>query len=146
MVKTKSLLFKFFPMRATWSVDSFLPVLSVLTFILSWLAIFPSSSVERWYARGIFPKISHLAGAFADAVAFSWLDLAIPAAAVFLVLVVRKRRWKILVNAAAALYLIFFWSWGLNYHRQPLNSKLQVDSARMQPQAMTAFATRVGSE
>ena len=29
----------------------------------------------------------------------------------------------------AALYLIFFWTWGLNYHRQPLASKLQVDSA-----------------
>ena len=122
------------------------PALALLTFISSWTSIYPRGAVERWYARLIFPAVSHFMGRFADLVSFSWLDVAIPAAAVLLVLLVRGRRWAWLANIVAFLYLIFFWTWGLNYHREPLESKLPFDSTRLAPQPMMEFSRRAAAE
>jgi Protein of unknown function (DUF3810) len=146
MVKPKTRLFKFFKglaMRFLWWI---FPVLSLLTFVFSWAGLYPAELVERSYSRGIFPKISQVAAKIADVVPFSWLDLLIPTTAIFLVWLIRRRRWATILNSAAVLYLIFFWTWGLNYHRKPLNSKLQMDSTRMQSQAMTEFATHAVAE
>jgi hypothetical protein len=123
-----------------------LPALALLTFISSWTSIYPRSAVERWYARLIFPAVSQVMGRFADLVSFSWLDVALPAAVVLLVLLIRGRRWTWLANIFAALYLIFFWTWGLNYHREPLDSKLPFDSARLEPQPMMEFSRRAAAE
>ena len=123
-----------------------LPILSLLTFISSWLAVYPAGLVESWYARRLFPRISRAAGLLADAVSISWLDVLIPFGIVFLILGVRCRRWRVLLNGVAALYLIFFWTWGLNYHRQPLASKLQLDSARTKPEEMQLFAKQAAEQ
>jgi Protein of unknown function (DUF3810) len=123
-----------------------LPALALLTFISSWTSIFPRSAIERWYARLIFPAVSHAMGRLADLVSFSWLDVAVPLGAVLLVLLVRRRRWTLLANIIAALYLIFFWTWGLNYHREPLDAKLPFDSARLEPQPMMEFSRRAAAE
>src|SRR5215475_8520479 len=146
MVKPKSVVFRFFSTSSWRRSGWILPVFSFLTFILSWAAVYPSEGVERWYARGIFPKISYVVGKFADSVPFSWLDVALPALGLLLVVLGRKRRWGILLNAAAGFYLFFFWTWGLNYHRKPLSSKLQLDSARMQPQGIAEFARHAAAE
>ena len=146
MVKPKTGIFQIFTARAGRRLGWILPGISVLTFIFSWAAVYPSRLVERLYARTIFPKISQLAGEFADSVPFSWLDVAIPLGILLLVLLVRKRRWVWIANAAASLYLIFFWTWGLNYHREPLISKLQVESGRMRPDAMTGFARQAAMQ
>src|SRR5215831_7686282 len=131
MVKLKTRHFNFFTARPTRSFSWFLPVVSIVTFVASWVGLYPPEFVERSYSRTIFPKISQIAAGMADLVPFSWLDLLIPATAILLVWLVRRRRWGTILNGAAALYLIFFWTWGLNYHRKPLNSKLQLDSTRM---------------
>ncbi|HEY2380170.1 MAG TPA: DUF3810 family protein [Terriglobia bacterium] len=122
------------------------PLLAILTFIFSWVGAYPSGLVERWYARGVFPHLSHFAGRFADAVSFAWLDPTIVIALVLLVGLVWKRRWTWLVNIVAVAYLAFFWSWGLNYHRPQLASKLQVDSARTTPPAIDQFARHAAAE
>lgn len=146
MVKLKTGILQIFTGRPGGRLAWGFPALALLTFISSWAAVYPSRIVESWYARALFPKISYLAGRFADAISFSWLDLAIPLGLVLLVLLVRGRRWAWLLNLAASLYLIFFWSWGLNYHRQPLASKLQLDSARMKAEAMEPFAKHAAAE
>jgi hypothetical protein len=64
----------------------------------------------------------------------------------FLALLVWSRRWRSIANMAAVLYLAFFWTWGINYHRQPLKSKLPLDSARMQPQKIVDFARHAAAE
>src|SRR5215510_13175272 len=117
-----------------------LPALFLLTFISSWAGVFQPGVVERSYARSIFPQVSHFAGRFADLVGFSWLDATVPIAVLLGILLVRKRKWIWLVNVAAGLYLIFFWTWGLNYQRLPRSSKRHLDSARMQPQAIGELA------
>ena len=146
MVKPKTGILQIFTgRRGTW-LAWVLPILSFLTFISSWASLYPSKVVERWYARQLFPRISRLAGLLADAVSISWLDVLIPLGIVFLILVIRGRRWRLLLNVVAGLYLIFFWTWGLNYHRQPLSSKLQLDPERMKPEAMDLFAKHAAAE
>jgi hypothetical protein len=120
--------------------------MSVATFLASWSGIFPQAITERWYARRIFPVISGIAEKVVDSISFSWLDLALPACIFCAVWLVRQRRWKVLLNLVAALYLIFFWSWGLNYHRQPLASKLPVDSARTRADGIDRFTGHAAAE
>ena len=59
---------------------------------------------------------------------------------------VKRRRFRLLLNVVAVLYLIFFWSWGLNYHRQQLASKLPFDAERAKAQGMERFAIRAATE
>ena len=146
MVKRKRTISQNFTVRPGRHLVWVLPVLSLLTFILSWAAVYPSRAVEGWYARRFFPVISGLAGRVADAVAFSWLDAAVPLGIALLVLLVRARRWGWMLNVVAGVYLFFFWSWGLNYHRLPLASKLQMDPAQTKPEAMEQFARHAAAE
>jgi hypothetical protein len=76
----------------------------------------------------------------------SWLDFLVPGGILLLVVILWKRQWVLLANVVAGLYLIFFWTWGLNYHRQPLATKVEVDSARTENEAMMAFAERALQE
>ncbi|HSU87828.1 MAG TPA: DUF3810 family protein, partial [Terriglobia bacterium] len=129
MVKSKLGNLGKFTARSSGHLGWVLPAVGVLTFIASWAGIFPSTVVEKWYARGIFPIISEVAEKVADAVSFSWLDVLIPAVLVSVIMLLRRRQWAGLLNLVAGAYLIFFWSWALNYHRLPLASKLEVDAS-----------------
>ncbi len=135
-----------FTARSPGRLGWVLPAFAVLTFIASWAGIFPSTIVEKWYARGIFPIISVLAEKLADAVSFSWLDVAIPLLLASIILLVRRRQWRGLLNLVAGGYLVFFWSWAINYHRVPLSSKLEVDSAKTRPDAIEKFAAHAAAE
>ena len=121
-------------------------ILALLSFILSALPTLPSRFIERWFARGAFPRISTFFGFVADAVPFAWLDVLIPAGLIFIIVCVRKRRWMPIGLAAAAAYLVFFWSWGLNYHREPLLSKVYVESADMAASVVAALTQRAAQE
>ena len=123
-----------------------LVLLAILTFIASFSGIFPADLVESWYSRAIFPRLSVLTGIFADSVPIAWLDVTL---AVFLILAITAicvRRVKWLAVAAACLYLVFFWAWGLNYHRTPLSGKLNYDPAGPDSAEMRAFTIRAAEE
>lgn len=122
------------------------PALALLTFISSWAGAYSSSLVESLYAHRLFPIISSIAGRFADTFSFSSLDIAIPLLVILAILLIRKKRWAWLVNVAAVVYLIFFWSWGVNYHRVALASKLRLDTSRTKPDAIEQFAKRAAVE
>src|SRR5262245_52039577 len=133
MVKLKTASLEIFGGRARRLLIWLAPVLSLLTFISSWLAIYSPEFVERWFVWGLFPRFSAIAGRFADAISISWLDIGVPAAVVLLALFARKRQWALILNLAAGGYLVFFWSWGLNYHRKPLAEKLHLDTSQTEP-------------
>ena len=122
------------------------PALAVATFTASWAGLYPSVFVEQWYARRLFPLISRFAELIADAVSFSWLDMAVPVVVVSVAWLIRRRRWKLLLDLGAAFYLILFWSWALNYHRERLSSKLQVDVSHMKVGAIDDFTMRAAAE
>ncbi|HLH31060.1 MAG TPA: DUF3810 family protein, partial [Terriglobia bacterium] len=146
MVKTKTGILQNFTVSVGKSRAWIFPGFALLTFIFSWIGIYPSNVIERWYARRFFPAVSFLAGRFADSVSFAWLDPTIIVVVVLLVLLIRKRRWAALANLIAIMYLILFWFWGLNYHRQPLAAKLATDASKTRPEAMAEFARRAALE
>lgn len=127
-----------------------LGLLSVVTAVLSWARLFPSNWVENGYSRHLFPTISHIAGFMADAIGLSWMDLEILGLIAVLVVSVRRRSWRLPLGVMFGAYLIFFWGWGLNYHRLPLESRLglvpmksaepvkEIDDTRLQWIADTA--------
>jgi len=98
--------------------------LAILTALGSWAMIFPPSLVESIYSRRVFPTISHIAGWFADSIPFSWVDVWILLGMFTVVFSLRRRNWRLPLGLISALYLIFFWGWGLNYHRSPIEIRM----------------------
>ena len=120
--------------------------LAAASFLLSWLGWLPAWAIERFYARGLFPLISRIAAIVADAAPFSWLDFSIVVALGVLVYAVIRRRARFLVGAASSFYLVFFWGWGLNYHRPALGERLRVETGALQPADRDRLAERAAQE
>lgn len=120
---------------------------ALLTAALSWENVLPASWVERGYSLPLFPTISHIAGFLADAVPFSWLDLEIVLSVLVVVVCIRRRNWRFPLAMIAAAYLIFFWGWGLNYHRLPLEARLGFDGMPSpNPEELTPLIMDTASE
>jgi hypothetical protein len=98
--------------------------LAVATALGSWAMIFPPRLVERIYSRRLFPTISHIASWFADSIPFSWVDVWILLGVFTVVFSVRRKNWRLPLGLVSAVYLIFFWGWGLNYHRSPIETRM----------------------
>ena len=117
------------------------PILVILmaigSFAGSWAGWFPARLVEEWYATGLFPRLSATMAVIADAVGFSWLDIAILTAVPLLIYLLYRRRFLTFVAIVAGGYLFFFWTWGLNYHRQPLISKLDFAAEQVTPDSVS---------
>jgi len=116
------------------------------SFIFSLFPFAPRPFIEAWFARGIFPKVSTILGLLADSIPIAWLDLLIPAALVYAGFCIRWRRWAALVVMVAAGFVTFFWTWGINYHREPLRLKLTINSNEASASLMEAFTRRTATE
>jgi hypothetical protein len=101
---------------------------ALLTFGVSYAGVLPELWVEDWYSRRVFPSISHSLGLVADVVSFSWVDLGVPAAVLLFAYCLARKRWAAAGALIALAYLWFFWTWGINYHRRPLASRLQLNT------------------
>jgi uncharacterized protein DUF3810 len=120
--------------------------LAAVTFLASWLELFPREWVETQYSRRAFPTISHVFGLMGDAIPVSWLDLWILVCIGILIYCVYRRRWKPALGTAAVFYLWFFWGWGLNYHRPPVASRLHLDAGRLDNADLVRFAETAAGE
>jgi len=112
-------------------------------------ALFPTPApwIERWYSRWFYLALQHHATSVSNLVPFALLDAAIASllAALIVTLVRRWRRdgprravWRTsltLATIAAAIYVGFLLTWGLNYRRVPIELKLDFDRARITPTA-----------
>ena len=105
--------------------------LAMATFLMSWAAVFPPEKVESSYSRWIYPAFSTGFSFVTDAVPFSWLDVCIPVVLAVLVYSLIRRRWRLLIAVSSVLYLWFFWSWGLNYHRLSVADRMHLSSANL---------------
>jgi hypothetical protein len=100
-----------------------------LTAFSSWAGLFSASLVENVYAHHTYPTISHIAKYFADAVGFSWLDVWLLLVLAVVIFSLFRRNWQLPLALIGAGYLIFFWGWGLNYHRKPMQIRLGIEGA-----------------
>ena len=103
----------------------------------------PEAIVERWYSRGLYPRLQPLVTRASSITGVAVLDVA---AALIVVCAVAAavRTWRgtplriwvkgaagTLIVSSAAVYLWFLAFWGLNYRRLPLEQKLAYDQSRV---------------
>lgn len=112
----------------------------------------PARAVERWYAEGLYPRLQRGLTGFSNLVPLSLFDALCMLAVVALGLLVYRsvhaggwgrgilRTARISIVAGAVLYLVFVFTWGMNYRRLPLTEKLMFDRARATPEAADRFA------
>lgn len=114
-----------------------------------------SVTVERVYARGLYPVIQGAITPLSNRVPFALFDLTMAlvlvAIAIAWILPLRqakkKQRWRAIVRGVtgtvtilAAVYLWFLVAWGFNYARPPLESQLAFNGSRITPEAVRALA------
>ena len=120
--------------------------------------MFPPSppTVERYYARGIYPVIQGILTSLSNRSPIALFDIAL--ALVIAILVGgwiywfrRARREKSIIkpigrglvatlSGASVVYLWFLMAWGFNYARQPIESIVPYDASRITPQAVRLLA------
>ena len=112
----------------------------------AWAGIFPAPIVEAWYSRWIFPGIARILAPLAGAVPFSWIDIVLPASLIGIVWLFAKRKLSSVLAVLALGYLFFFFSWGLNYQRMPLVSKLDYRASEVTDEAVQALREEAAAE
>jgi hypothetical protein len=114
----------------------------------------PASAVDRYYGRGLYPRLQPAVTRLSNLTPFSWLDLLVAVVAVLVVFgiwrVVRGpsgRRWRAFesgataaIAGAAVLYIAFLLLWGFNYRRTPVREHLDFDRTRVNQAALKVFA------
>lgn len=131
--------------RLAWAAVFALALIGALAPIPAWM-------VERWYSQGLYPFLQRILTTATNAVPFALFDvLWVAAAAACAAAAYRRIRtdgWRtgtlrlavMALRAAAATYVIFLATWGLNYRRVALIDKVAFD-----PQQVThAAAERLG--
>jgi len=120
-------------------------------------ALFPPAppTVERYYARGLYPFIQGNLTSWSNRTAVAWFDvtlallilIAIGSWIHWLRCVRRQRSVKPIARGlfatlagASVVYLWFLAAWGLNYARPALESQIPFDESRITPPAVRALA------
>jgi len=126
----------------------------------AWIRL-PPAIVERYYARGFYPRLQGFLTDASNRVAVALFDVATVVAVVLFVGAwviwirgARRQRslWPILRGAwwtltgVAVIYLWFLQSWGLNYSRPPLETVMPFEAARVTPIAVRELAERAVRE
>ncbi len=135
-----------------------MPKLRLTLIVLAVLAAVvptPATWVERLYTTGLYGWLQRWLTPLSNRVPFAAFDVAIGIALATLlagwtwrlVRAPRGRRWRTVgrlavtsLAGAAVLYLLFLTTWGLNYRRVPLTSKLDFAADRVTEDALRAMA------
>jgi hypothetical protein len=102
-------------------------------FFVEWASIHPEY-VEKYYSAGIYPAIAAGLSFVSRQVSFSlwdifWIGLMIGILISVVLLIIRKLRfWLSLLRflqLAAILYTLFYFLWGFNYFRNPIEKRME---------------------
>ena len=131
--------------------------IAALVAVVRW----PADLVERYFARGVYPRLQGVLTAWSNQTSVALFDfLALVGGVVALAWIVRsvqlmRRRRSLgpllgtagnVATLGALIYLWFIAAWGLNYARQPLESGLDYRSERVSAEAVRALALRAADE
>lgn len=114
-----------------------------------------ASTVERFYAKGVYPHLQALTTSVSNRVPIALIDVAIVVFAgvaisiwIWSIRLARNKRsirpagrgfvWTL--TLAALVYLWFLGAWGFNYARQPIETRIAYDASRVTPQHVRALA------
>jgi hypothetical protein len=114
----------------------------------------PAAGVEAVFSSGVYPPWQRAATSITNLVPFALFDLVIAGivGAAIAAVIARWRRTPgsrlrrvaasiaAVVVVASAVYLWFLFSWGLNYQRVPLATRIGLDRSRATPAAAARFA------
>ena len=120
------------------------------------LAPLPRGTVERVYARGLYPLVQPPLTSLTNRTPFAWFDVmlltaAVSIAALWIVRLKRRRRGVLSTIGglavdtaviAAVLYLWFLAAWGLNYRREPLRAQLDFQEDRITRERLRELGLR----
>lgn len=133
MAKTKSrnLLFNILRFPISKNGWSFFAALFTF-FLIEWVSIHPEH-VEKYYSAGIYPTIAEGLSFVSRQVSFSlwdifWIGLIIWITISVVLIITRKLRfWLSLLRFlqfTAILYTLFYFLWGFNYFRNPIEKRM----------------------
>jgi hypothetical protein len=126
--------------------------------VLAYSVRVPAAWVERWYSRGLYARLQPVLTGVSNQVPFALLDVLLVVAIVSAVVAtvqVCARPWRgrvlreigrfglSLVAAGAAVYLVFWGAWGLNYERQPLAQRLDLNQDAANHDALLRLARTI---
>lgn len=114
---------------------------------------YPPEFIEREYSRGVYPELQSTVTMVSNVLPVALLDLVV--GSILLVGLIAFRRvagrqglgsafgrlnvW--LLSTLAVIYLLFLATWGLNYHRVPLEAQLDFDRGRISEAAAVRLAS-----
>jgi len=130
---------------------------ALLIAIAAIIALVPPgrATVERFYARSLYPALQAQLTAASNRASLSLFDLTLSLAVVALIgawlFYLRRARTQrsfrpigrglfTTLSGAAVIYLWFVAAWGLNYQRPPLESVVPYDASRITPLAVRLLA------
>ncbi|MFZ1017801.1 MAG: DUF3810 family protein, partial [Candidatus Cybelea sp.] len=146
-----------FPIQQT--LKSSLKILAIALGAIA-LALQPSAAwIESAYSNGAYPVWERVANAITSPLPWSLGDLAALAGIAAIVWQIvafarlRRRRWAdagaLVLGCAAVLGLYAVWfelSWGWNYARAPLESRVRFDASRITPAGAATLRQRAMAE
>ncbi len=112
-----------------------LPVLAILVFLLTRVAVHFHSLVEHWYSQKLYVVIARFFSAISSLFPFSLDDLFYIILILLLIILLilpffRKisfgKALKTILNVLAGVYILFYILWGFNYSRPDLNARLGI--------------------
>jgi hypothetical protein len=128
-----------------------------LVAVATLVAMFPPGpgTVERYYAKWLYPLLQGHLTALSNRSPIALFDLAVVALSltaigiwIWSIRLARKKQairslWRGFVATLTLLAIVYLWflaAWGLNYARPPLESQLTFDASRITPEAVRSLA------
>lgn len=121
------------PEPVRWAIAA--PIVAVALYLIP----IPEWAIDEFYSRDMYPWLQNIFTAGSNALPFALLDVILVLAIVLvlhrarrLYFVARQRGimdalWELarrIVRAAGILVILFYWAWGFNYRRLPLDTAL----------------------
>ena len=133
----------------------------VATAAIAAVAPWPPQLVERYFARGFYPRLQGTLTSWSNQTGVALFDFVVLTIVVVAVIAVahavrgavrRRSLWPLvgglgtLLSLTALVYLWFLVAWGLNYSRPALEASIGYDASRVTPAALRELAERATGE
>lgn len=108
--------------------------------------------VENYYSNGLYPHLTKTISGVSGNLPFSLTEAALWGALIFVIAALRRfRRRRVAITTVLLnlliigcfIYIWFYVSWGINYFREPLKSKLKMNQIQMPIDAFDSTFVRI---